>query len=101
MFFKLNAFIGLIKKKKYDFIRIFVMIEITLTSVSLSGSTRNKFRGDVTAFRGEVIHLGGDVTEGAVEDMICYIAKIAAVANLWHAPIKKNVVREVYGCIIL
>lgn len=98
MFFKLNAFIGLIKKKKYEFIRIFVMIEITWTSVSLSGSTRNKFRGDVTALRGEVIHLGGDVTE---EDMICYIAKIAAVANLWHAPIKKNVVREVYGCIIL
>lgn len=64
MFFKLSAFIGLIKKKKYDFIRIFVMIEITLTSVSLSGSTRNKFRGDVTALRGEVIHLGGDVTKG-------------------------------------
>lgn len=55
----------------------------------------------MTALRGEVIHLGGNVTEGAVEDMICYIEKIAAVANLWHAPIKKNVVREVYGCIIL
>ena len=55
----------------------------------------------MTTLRGEVIHLGGDVTEGAVEDMICYNAKIAAVANLWHALIKKNVEREVYGCIIL
>lgn len=55
----------------------------------------------MTTLTGEVIHLVADVTEGAVEDMICYIEKIAAVANLWHAPIKKNVVREVYGCIIL
>lgn len=67
----------------------------------LSGLICNKFRGDVIIFRGEVIYYGGDVIEGVVEDMICYIVKIVVVVNLWYVLIKKNVVFEVYGCIIL